>query len=130
MDTGILGMGEFTNLNIWKKAHELTLKIYMLTDKLPKSEIYGLTNQLRRAAVSVESNIAEGEDRYTITDKNKFLIDSRSSCSEVRTQLMIVADLHKGLSKEAWELIAEYKILAKQINSLISYRRKNYAQKN
>ena len=116
-------MGEFTKLRVWQKAHELTIKIYMLTNKLPKSEQFGLISQLRRAAVSVESNIAEGEDRYTVADKNKFFIDSRASCSEVRTQLLIVSDLHKQLSSESQKLEEEYQILAKQINSLISYRR-------
>ena len=121
-------MGEFKKLKIWQKAHKLTLKVYMLTDKLPKSELFGLVSQLRRAAVSVESNIAEGEDRYTTADKNRFLVDARASCSEVRTQLLIVADLYKNLSKEALALEDEYIILAKQINSLISYRRKNNAK--
>lgn len=116
-------MGEFKKLKIWQKAHELTLKVYMITDKLPKSELFGLVSQLRRAAVSVESNIAEGEDRYTTADKNKFFVDARASCSEVRTQLLIVADLYKKLTRAALDLEAEYVILAKQINSLISYRR-------
>ena len=121
-------MGEFKKLKIWQKAHELTLKVYMLTDKLPKSELFGLVSQLRRAAVSVGSNIAEGEDRYTTADKNRFFVDARASCSEVRTQLLIVADFYKNLSKEALTLEDEYIILAKQINSLISYRRKNNAK--
>ena len=120
-------MGEFTKLKVWQKAHELTLKIYMLTNKLPSSEAFGLISQLRRAAVSVESLIAEGEDRYTAADKNKFFIDARASCAEIRTQLLIVKDLHPKLGKESLNLEGEYTILAKQINSLISYRRKNYA---
>lgn len=118
-------MTEFTNLKIWNKAHNLTLRVYALTDKLPKSELFGLISQLRRAAVSVESLIAEGEDRFTTPDKNKFLIDSRASCAEVRTQLLLVRDLYSKLSKEASDLEEEYQVLAKQINSLISYRRKN-----
>lgn len=118
-------MGEFTKLKIWQKAHELTLRVYMITDKLPKSEIFGLISQIRRAAVSVESLIAEGEDRYTVADKNKFLIDSRASCSECRTQLLLIRDLYPTIKKDASYLEAEYKILAKQINSLISYRRRN-----
>src|SRR3990167_8883985 len=112
-------MGEFTKLHVWQKAHKLTIKIYMLTNKLPKSEQFGLISQLRRAAVSVESNIAEGEDRYTVADKNNFFVNSRASCSEVRTQLLIVYDLHKQLSNESQKLEKEYQILAKQINSLI-----------
>lgn len=77
----LTNMGDFTKLEIWVKAHELTLKVYKLTVKLPKSEMFGLTSQLRRAAVSTESLIAEGESRYTTPDKLKFFIDARGiSC--------------------------------------------------
>lgn len=118
-------MGEFTKLKIWQRAHELTLKIYMLTSKLPNSEQFGLISQLRRAAISVESNIAEGEDRYTTADKNKFFIDARASCAEIRTQLLLISELYRNLAGETLALENEYQILAKQINSLITYRRKN-----
>ena len=118
-------MGEFKELKIWQKAHELTIKIYMLTNGLPKSELFVLVSQLRRAAISVESNIAEGENRYSVADKNKFLIDARASCAEVRTQLLLVSDLYEDLKKDATNLEEEYRILAMQINKLISYRRVN-----
>ncbi|OGD89215.1 hypothetical protein A3J17_04870 [Candidatus Curtissbacteria bacterium RIFCSPLOWO2_02_FULL_40_11] len=118
-------MGDFTKLEIWIKAHELTLKVYALTSKLPKSELFVLTSQLRRAAISVESLIAEGESRYTMPDKLKFFIDSRASAAECECQLLIVKDVYENLSQEAVKLRAEYNALGKQINSLISYRRKN-----
>lgn len=118
-------MGDFTKLKIWTKAHELTLKVYMLTSKLPKNELFGLTSQLRRAAVSVESLIAEGESRFTTPDRLKFFIDARASAAECETQLLIIKDLFKNISKEASLLRDEYNALGKQINSLISYRRKN-----
>lgn len=59
-------MGDFTKLKIWRKAHELTIRVYTLTRKLPKEEDYVLKPQTRRAAVSVESCIAEGETRFTV----------------------------------------------------------------
>lgn len=118
-------MGDFTKLNIWIKAHELTLRVYKLTAKLPKSELFGLISQLRRAAVSIESLIAEGESRYTTADKLKFFIDSRASSAECETQLLIVSDLYHNLKEEAIDLRSEYNTLGKQINSLVSYRRKN-----
>lgn len=117
-------MADFTKLTIWKKAHELTLKVYGLTKKLPKEEIFGLTNQLRRASVSVESNIAEGEARYSSKDKLNFFVQSRSSAAEVQTQLLLVVDLYKELNTEANNLREEYENLNRQINSLIVYRRK------
>lgn len=56
-------MGDFRELEVWQEAHKLTLEIYKLTEKLPRSEQFGLISQIRRASVSVESNIAEGENR-------------------------------------------------------------------
>ncbi len=117
-------MGDFTDLKIWQNAHRLTLLIYKLTSKLPREEIFSLVSQLRRAAISVESNIAEGESRYTQKDKINFFIQARSSAAEVQTQLLLVHDLYSKLSQEAIDLKNNYEILNKQINSLISFRRK------
>uniref|UniRef100_A0A831Z2Z7 Four helix bundle protein n=1 Tax=candidate division WWE3 bacterium TaxID=2053526 RepID=A0A831Z2Z7_UNCKA len=67
MDTGIQGakkIKHFTDLDVWKETHQLVLGIYQITKSFPKQEIYGLTNQIRRSAVSIESNIAEGFNRY------------------------------------------------------------------
>lgn len=116
-------MGDFTDLKIWQNAHRLTLLIYKLTSNLPKEEMFSLASQLRRAAVSVESNIAEGESRYTQKDKINFFIQARSSAAEVQTQLFLVHDLYSALSIKANELKNEYERLSKQINSLISFRR-------
>jgi len=116
-------MSDFTKLTIWQKAHNLTISIYKLTSKLPAEERLGLASQLRRAAVSVESNIAEGESKYSTKDKLNFFIQSRSSAAEIQTQLLIVSDIYKQLSKESIMLKSEYEILGKQINKLISFRR-------
>jgi four helix bundle protein len=62
----------FTDLIVWQKAHQLVLDIYKITEKFPKKETYSLTDQMRRAAVSVSSNIAEGFGRYTYKDKIHF----------------------------------------------------------
>ncbi len=117
-------MGNYENLDIWQKAHKLTIKIYMLTKQLPKVELFGLVSQIRRAAVSVESNIAEGESRFSNADKIRFFIDARGSAAEVETQLLIISDLYAKSSAESLKLREEYTYLSKQINSLISYRRK------
>lgn len=117
-------MADFIKLKIWQKAHELALGAYGLTRKLPREELFGLTNQMRRAAVSVESNIAEGESRYSSKDKINFFIQGRSSAAELQTQLLLVSDLYRKFSSEAISLKNEYESLNKQINSLIAYRRK------
>jgi len=111
------------DLRIWKIAHELTLKIYKLTSELPKEELFSLVSQLRRAAISIVSNIAEGESRYSAKDKINFFIQARSSASEVQAQLLLIASLYAKLSKQAIALKDEYESLSRQINSFISFRR-------
>lgn len=118
-------MSNYEKLDVWQKAHELTIKIYMLTKQLPKEELFGLTSQIRRAAISVESNLAEGESRYTTADKLRFFIDARGSAAEVETQLLIISDIYKNLSKNALDLKTDFTRLCKQINSLMNYRRRN-----
>jgi len=116
-------MGDFRRLRIWLKAHELTIRVYMLTKLLPKEETFVLISQIRRAAISVESNIAEGEDRFRQADKNKFFVDSRSSLKEVQSQLLLIADLYPKVKSESLALFEEYETLGKQITSFMNYRR-------
>ncbi len=80
-------------LDVWKLAIEFVLNIYRVTENFPKSEIYGLTNQLRRAAVSVVSNIAEGASRVSPVERNRFFEISRSSLVEIDTQLEVALKL-------------------------------------
>ncbi len=77
-------MRDYTKINAWKAADDLTVAIYELTGGFPREEIYGLTNQLRRAAYSVPSNIAEGSARQTLKDYLHFLYIARGSLSEVQ----------------------------------------------
>jgi four helix bundle protein len=87
-------MGEsFRNLVVWQRSIELTIAVYMLTASFPDSERFGLTNQLRRAAVSVASNIAEGYGRTTKEEYLQFLGHTRGSSSEVETQIIISKSL-------------------------------------
>lgn len=118
-------MSDFTRLTVWQKSHHLAQQIYKLTSKLPREEVFGLSSQMRRAAVSIGSNIAEGESRYTNKDKLNFFVQSRSSAAELQSQLLLVADLYKDLAKLATGLKDEYDLLSKQINSLITFRRNN-----
>ena len=86
-------INKFTDLEVWKSAHNLTLGIYQITNSFPKSEVYGLTSQIRRAAVSVESCVAEGFSRYHYKDRLRFYYDARGSISEVQSQLITAKDL-------------------------------------
>jgi four helix bundle protein len=83
----------FTDLDAWKEGHLLVLMVYRMTKAFPKEEIYGLTSQIRRAAVSVTSNIAEGFSRFHYKDRVNFYYDSRGSVAEVENQLLIAKDL-------------------------------------
>jgi len=116
-------MGDFRNLEIWQEAHSLTLKIYRLTSKLPTSEQFGLISQSRRAAVSTESNIVEGDSRYSKKDKIQFFIIARGSIAELKTQLLIIADLFPNLKEEALKIFDEYSTLEKRLNAFITYHR-------
>ena len=83
----------YRDLIAWQKAKRLATEIYRLTERFPKTEIYGLTSQLRRAAVSVPSNIAEGQGRLTKGEFCHFLGLARGSLLELETQLAISLDL-------------------------------------
>ncbi|MGA2337690.1 MAG: four helix bundle protein [Terriglobales bacterium] len=84
----------YRDLIAWRKATDLALEIYRATHKFPKDEIYGLTSQMRRAAVSVASNIAEGKGRYSRKEFAQFLYRARGSLLELETQLFIAQELH------------------------------------
>ena len=84
---------KFTDLEVWKSSHELTISIYKISKDFPKEETFGITSQLRRAVISIESNIAEGFSRFHFKDRLNFYYQARGSVSEVQTQLIIVKDL-------------------------------------
>jgi four helix bundle protein len=80
-------------LNVWQRAIDLVTDIYKLTEEFPKEEIYGLTSQMRRAAVSIPSNIAEGAARGSKAEFRKFLAIAQGSISELETQIIISSKL-------------------------------------
>ena len=83
----------YTNLDVWKNSRELVKQIYMLTSNFPKEEIYSLTSQLRRAAISIPSNIAEGVARNFQKETLQFLHISKGSLYELETQLYLSFDI-------------------------------------
>ena len=85
--------GSYKELNVWKLAMELVFRIYSLTATFPKDELYGLVSQMRRAAVSVVSNIAEGKGRSGKKELAHFLSNSRGSLHELETQVLVAGHL-------------------------------------
>ena len=111
----------FEELIIWQEARKLTNNIYKLTKKYPQEELYSLTSQMRRAAVSVMSNIAEGFDRRTTKEFISFLIIARASVSEVQNDLYISLDLDY-INNEDFKIYYNHaQKIAKLINGLITY---------
>lgn len=112
----------FTDLIVWQKAILLTKEIYKLTREFPKSELYTLTSQMRRAAISIPSNIAEGKKRRTRKDFANFLSTADASAAELQTQIIIARDEYKTVDfKKAEILLTEVqKMLATMIRQLVS----------
>jgi len=86
----------YRDLKVWQRAIEMSVALYKLTEKFPKTEVYGLTSQLRRAGVSTASNIAEGFGRGSTGEYKQFLGMARGSNFEVQTQLVIARELGLG----------------------------------
>ena len=107
----------FKSLEIWKRSCRLVKKIYKATKSFPKEEMFGLTSQMRRAAVSAPSNIAEGCGRKTIPDLSRFLDMSLGSLCELETQLYISCDLDFLPKPEMENLVNETEQIRKMIAS-------------
>lgn len=110
----------FYDLNTWKKGHELVLLIYKMTKKFPKDELFGLSNQMRKATVSITSNIAEGFSRGTAKDKCHFYLIAQGSLSELQSQLFVARD-EKYINQSEFNEIYNLSIV---VNRLINGLRK------
>lgn len=88
-----MGIQNFKDIIAWQKSHQLALLVYDFTAKFPKNEIFGLTSQMRRCAVSVPSNLAEGYKRKSKNDAMHFYVIAESSLEELRYQLLLSRDL-------------------------------------
>ncbi|MEK7832058.1 MAG: four helix bundle protein [Acidobacteriota bacterium] len=114
----------FQDVDVWKKAHQWVLAIYKVTEIFPKHELYGLTSQLRRAAVSVPANIAEGFKRRGTGDKIRFYNIAQASLEECRYFLILSKDLGYAETDELADKLDEIgRMLDSYINGLIT--RKN-----
>ena len=108
-------MASFRELTVWQRAMQLTVKVYRLTKDFPRDELYGLTSQIRRSAVSLPSNIAEGHGRLTRGEFRQFLGIARGSNFELQTQLQIARELQIGNS----DLIAEAESLSNEVGKML-----------
>lgn len=111
----------FTDLNAWKENHKLVVSIYKITKSFPQDEQFGLTNQIRRAAVSITSNIAEGFGRRSSKDRVHFYEMARASLAEVQSQLLVARDVeymsNEDFSEIANQSVECHKVLTGLINA-------------
>jgi len=117
-------MQDFRKLRVWEKSHHLTLEIYRATVTFPKVELYGLTSQVRRAAVSIPANIAEGCGRGGKADLARFLQIAMGSASELQYHLLLARDLsllstpdHKRLTNDVIEVKQMLTALIKKLKT-------------
>lgn len=111
----------FTDLNAWQEGHKLILMIYEITKNFPREELFSLTSQMRRAAISTTSNVAEGFSRNTEKDKRQFYTIAQGSLTELQNQLIIVRDIGY-LNKDEFDKIFER---TKLVHKLITGLRKS-----
>lgn len=98
----------FKDLIVWQKSKQLAISIYKLTENFPKSELYGLTNQMRRSVISISSNIAESYHRFHKKEKNQFLAIAFGSGAELESQIEVAKSLFPKLNyKDIKEILCE-----------------------
>ncbi len=111
-------MQRFTQLKVWQRSHKLALSLYRETLRFPKHELFGVTSQLRRAAVSVPANIAEGSKRISSKEYARFLNVAEGSTAELEYLLVLSRDLEYIGSEKADELISEAREVASMLSGL------------
>jgi four helix bundle protein len=107
------------DLDVWKESIVLVTDVYRITDKFPGKERFGLTSQIRRSAVSIPSNIAEGAARKTANEFKQFLFIALGSGSELDTQLLISLNLSFISRKEYDELVSKLNLISRMLQGLI-----------
>jgi len=115
-----MGGKNYRDLIVWQKAMDFVEKVYHATRGFPKEEIYGLTSQVRRAAVSVPSNIAEGEGRHSAGDFQRFLSMAYGSLREVETQILIAERLHYLPAEKVSDLMGAAGEIGRLLNGLMT----------
>ena len=122
-----MSSSSFRDLRVWQEAMKLTAEIYRSTANFPKHELYGLSQQIRRAAVSVPSNIAEGKGHHSDREFTHFLLHSRGSLLELQTQLLIAEELQYLSKEESHRVLAMAEGVGRALSGLINSLREKVA---
>ena len=112
---------KYTELDVWIKSRSLVNRIYSITKDFPKDEMFGLTNQMRRAAVSLPSNIAEGCGRQYSKDAIQFFFIARGSLYELETQVYVASDQNYILADEVSNCLQEITACKQLVNGFVAY---------
>lgn len=110
----------FTDLNAWKESHKLVILVYRITKQFPREETYSLTDQIRRAVISITSNIAEGFGRQTYKEKVQFYYQAQGSLIEVKNQLLAAKDIGYLLKNDFDKLATQANIAHQLLQGLIT----------
>jgi four helix bundle protein len=116
---------DFEDLEVWQLGKQLAILTYKLTERFPPNEMYGLISQIRRAAISVPGNIAEGFGRYHYLDRVKFLFNARGSLNELKSHLLIAVELDFSTDASLQSVFELIEILSVKLNNLIAVTRKS-----
>ena len=112
-------MGDFKKLLVWQRAHQVALATYRVTAGFPSAERYGLTSQMRRAAVSVSANIAESRGRYESRDQQRLLRIAQGSARELECHFMLAVDLHYLNPQDAEQVLTLVRDTQRMLVALI-----------
>ena len=111
-------MRNFRNLEVWSQSLELVKEVYTITQKLPKDEKFGLTSQMRRAAISIPANIAEGASRRTSVDFARFLDIALGSSFELETYIELISKVHTAEKMDLPKFLEQLHQIQKRVNAL------------
>jgi len=126
----MITVNSYKDLIVWQKAMDLVLEIYILTEKFPKEEIYGLVSQMRRATVSIPSNIAEGRSRGYRKGYRQFLLNAYGSGGELETQIEISKRLPKTKNLDYSKIDNLLEEVMKMLNKMINTLKFDYSKPN
>jgi len=118
-------MRDFKKIQVWQKAHTFVLRIYKTTESFPRDELFGLTSQIRRAAASIPTNIAEGAGRETQKEFSRFIHVASGSASEVEYQLLLAHELGYIAREEYIQLEANINEIKKMLHGFAKVQKSN-----
>ena len=117
-------MSDYRNLEVWKKGRALTAEVYRVTAQFPRSEMFGVTSQMRRAALSIVLNVAEGTGRWTARDQASFIVTASASAHELEAVLYLAEDLRYITTEESASLRKRTNEVGRMLNGMLRFYRK------